>query len=436
MCCVEKPIRAAQPCKYCKGSGEVGILGPPGLGLWTNPCVACSQQEFVSTLSTTVADPDETLWASKWSEALRKAAGIELATAVAANDKSTSEELEPATAAHSPRARYQAHISAEELWAQSGLGDRLAPTPASVTATSEQTHTVTHKHLEEGKLSIGPTGDGRMTADFSYDVAGGSPQAARQGDSRVTHLARLWSASVGRLWSNDGVNNVRQSQNVCVYPSHQGKQQEQSLQHLTEEQGEEQGQKLHLQHHPHQQRQQQLQQPAGDQHGSCMLGDGPKYNGPVQGNVPHGVGRQEWLDGTRYEGHYRNGQKHGIGHMTWANGSDYDGEFAEGNISGVGRFRWSDGSSYEGGWQNHKMHGRGEFVWPDGRSYEGDYCEDKRNGHGIFKWPDGRRFEGQWKHGRQHGIGIYSTAHGRTRTGHWNEGGLVRWMAATTPEPE
>ncbi len=101
-------------------------------------------------------------------------------------------------------------------------------------------------------------------------------------------------------------------------------------------------------------------------------GDVFKYEGPLNGNEPHGHGIGIYTNGDKYVGEYKDGMKHGKGTYTWANGDKYVGEFRNGREHGQGTYAWADGNKYVGKFKENNPVG-GWLYWPDGgkaRSYK------------------------------------------------------------------
>jgi hypothetical protein len=111
-------------------------------------------------------------------------------------------------------------------------------------------------------------------------------------------------------------------------------------------------------------------------------GQWERYQGRMQGGMPHGEGTLQAADGSRFDGHFADGLPAGQGRLTLPNGSSYDGMWAAGAPNGHGTFLWPAGTP------------------PGGLRYEGQFVAGRPDGHGVLVAGNGRRFEGEFRHGQ------------------------------------
>jgi len=165
---------------------------------------------------------------------------------------------------------------------------------------------------------------------------------------------------------------------------------------------------------------------AAQGHG-VLFWDETSYQGQFLRNVPHGAGKESWVDTASYAGFYYNGRRNGSGIHTWADGASYRGEWKAGVIVGLGRYQGGgrDGCSYDGTWRESVKHGIGQYRFPDGRVYRGQYLKDKKHGFGIFTWQDGRSYTGCWACGFQEGRGILQLLDKSEHAFQWRRGKRV-----------
>ena len=146
-----------------------------------------------------------------------------------------------------------------------------------------------------------------------------------------------------------------------------------------------------------------------------------KYEGDLDGDVPHGSGSLIYSDGSRYDGSFESGKRSGYGTLHWSNGDKYCGDFQIGTYLGKGRFTWANGDAFEGIYRDGLRHGEGLLKSNDGSTYEGMYEHGERSGLGRSTYATGDIFVGHWKHNRRNGKGKYTWDDGSVYDGDWKD---------------
>lgn len=133
--------------------------------------------------------------------------------------------------------------------------------------------------------------------------------------------------------------------------------------------------------------------------------DGSKYVGPVEHDLPNGLGYREWPNGDRLEGQWTNGYLNGFGTLiSKSKNMSYSGSFRDNLFFGFGISTEPDGSVYVGYWENSQPNGRGMLI-KDGNIYIGDWVNGKKEGKGKQTLANGNYYQGSWHHDMPSGVG-------------------------------
>ena len=154
----------------------------------------------------------------------------------------------------------------------------------------------------------------------------------------------------------------------------------------------------------------------GRAHGLAIRLDGPganryqRYNrGRVDPTsdepVPVWGQRLKVSDEGFYMGPLEQNLPHGVGILRYPNGDRYYGDFALGSATGVGVLSYTDGSRYSGDVKLGVAHGVGIQSQPDGIRYEGNFLEGQTEGPGVQVTAEGQQLWGPRKKGMLNGFG-------------------------------
>eukprot|EP01032_Pedospumella_encystans_P009992 gene9992-11712_t len=101
-----------------------------------------------------------------------------------------------------------------------------------------------------------------------------------------------------------------------------------------------------------------------------------------------------------YEGELQNNKEHGVGKITLPSGRTVEGTFQDGTIA-FGKTTLGGGDTYEGELKNYQPHGKGKiFTAQHGMVGEGEFQNGALNGPVIFRMPNGGTIEHIYKGGR------------------------------------
>lgn len=99
-----------------------------------------------------------------------------------------------------------------------------------------------------------------------------------------------------------------------------------------------------------------------DKHIHLRLPNGNTYMGEVKGNLPHGRGKEIFI-----------------------NGDVYTGDFFEGKRHGDGTYEKRDEFIYVGSFKNNKFEGKGKKLFINGNKFEGLFKNGKEEGTGVLR---------------------------------------------------
>lgn len=168
-----------------------------------------------------------------------------------------------------------------------------------------------------------------------------------------------------------------------------------------------------------------------DGSGSLEFPNGERYEGEFQNCTPEGKGVLTFLNGDRYRGQIKEGLPHGDGSYTWAASSDsLSGVFRRGKIRGIARYYFSNGDRYEGAFRLGRRAGRGTMAWHNRDRYEGNWENDQMNGPGTYTYANGDVYRGNFQDGLLHGEGTYTAAGGQSFKAMWKAGTVEKRLAA------
>ncbi len=86
------------------------------------------------------------------------------------------------------------------------------------------------------------------------------------------------------------------------------------------------------------------------------------YNGNWQDNLPHGKGKEFYVNGDIYEGEFKNGKKIGKGKFLFKDGAKYTGEVLNNKFHGTGQFSCRT-HTYNGLWKENLKCGQGKLEY-------------------------------------------------------------------------
>ncbi|GMH31345.1 hypothetical protein Nepgr_033188 [Nepenthes gracilis] len=130
-----------------------------------------------------------------------------------------------------------------------------------------------------------------------------------------------------------------------------------------------------------------------------FLPNGDLYIKTFLGNVPHGSGKDFWIDGkakfpwpsgATCVGDYK------LGQMEGADGDTYKGRWFADKTPGFAEKR---GGHYEGVCMTKFQDEQGKFVWKKGNACDGEGNNGLIAGKGVLIWADGNRHDGKWNSG-------------------------------------
>jgi hypothetical protein len=130
------------------------------------------------------------------------------------------------------------------------------------------------------------------------------------------------------------------------------------------------------------------------------------YQGGFFDNMKHGLGviryhnnNGKYADGEdngrtlTYDGAFSLNSMTGKGHMLYPDGSKFWGYWDDQGLPhGRGKQSFVDGRVYDGEFDCGALHGHGRMTWPDGRWYLGEWIDGQRTGLGIEVLPNGELY--------------------------------------------
>lgn len=123
------------------------------------------------------------------------------------------------------------------------------------------------------------------------------------------------------------------------------------------------------------------------------------------GYSPRAFVQVDFLKRTVYQGRMEDNAPHGVGKMAHRDGTITFGHFTKGVVQGLVRETGPDGSWYYGRLKRGARNGYGRLIYANGDKYEGDFKEGVRHGSGIFVSSKGDKYEGRWEDGVRCGQG-------------------------------
>jgi hypothetical protein len=153
---------------------------------------------------------------------------------------------------------------------------------------------------------------------------------------------------------------------------------------------------------------------AGDWCGFGELTDATcTYQGGFFNNMKHGLGVLRYHNNTNdndenengqmltYEGKFSLGTMHGKGHLLYPDGTKFWGYCNDQGLPhGRGKQWFVDGRVYDGEFDCGILQGHGRMTWPDGQFYLGEWMDGQRTGLGIEVLPNGELYyEGAFSNG-------------------------------------
>ncbi len=118
--------------------------------------------------------------------------------------------------------------------------------------------------------------------------------------------------------------------------------------------------------------------------GRLIWAIGDVYEGALVKGVKQGNGSFVWGDGQRYAGDWDKNLPNGKGAISYANGDSYEGEVTDGEPHGQGTYRRGNGDTYTGAWVKGLKHGHGRLSWAKGGYWEGEFRNDQQTESGYM----------------------------------------------------
>lgn len=164
---------------------------------------------------------------------------------------------------------------------------------------------------------------------------------------------------------------------------------------------------------------------------SIRYTNGNRYEGPIQDDIPNGVGNYFDRYGNRYSGLFVKGKPRGAFKITTTGDDCITGLMEEVGIIENTRINYKNGDIYEGRTVYCKPEGYGRYQSRNYYSYTGFFKEGLFTGKGMLVTPE-MKYEGAFINGEIYGEGTYTFGNGNVAAGVFdnapiNNSGVYRW---------